>query len=717
MAQQTVTKPMALDETLQATNSVLEDIRDAIGASSLIGDTDISEIADGTLTGAVAEFDTKLSGISDGANKVEASQTNGNIKIDGTETKVYDDSEIKTELSTATTEIEGNPVSFSTLTAQNATECSIDLEPIQDLHGYDKPWVGGAGKNKLPMVLDDIKSANTNGTWSGNAYTYNNVTFTVKTDSDDNVTGISLSGTASANAPFTFFYSYSFPAGSYILSSGRTKNFGYIQIISSSYRSYSEEAEVILSEATTGNAFIRVDSGTDTTGLSFYPMLRLSTESDATFAPYTNKASISGRTEANLGGCGKNLLELENGGYTNTATKATDTKRVRSNRILYLKAGTYNVSATSNQGKTLQYVRQYWKSNQYDTNKRIYDSGWKSMESFTLTTNQYVTFIFQTNDSSDLTIDDLTAQVELSLQPTAYSPYTESNDINIAFGETIYGCHIDVKRGVLRVDKAIKDLGDLTWANIASSNNFKAFISTKRLAPVDEDSILWCSQYHKIHIAYNNPSDAQNGDIWERAEERSVVIKDDRYTDATDFKSAMSGVQLVYELATPTEIPLTPHAVNLLKGANYISTDGDKITIEYRTGEVATLGDLKKAVDDMSAKMHVYSTEEQVVGKWSDGKPLYEKTFEFTLLASGGYRQYDTNLTGIAFAKIDYSASFYFLSASSTVGIIPYKNNTADDKEVVAFANFANNGLKIDYRVGADAAGKSAVVTLQYTKT
>lgn len=32
---------------------------------------------------------TKLDGISDGANKVEASQTNGNIKIDGTETNVY----------------------------------------------------------------------------------------------------------------------------------------------------------------------------------------------------------------------------------------------------------------------------------------------------------------------------------------------------------------------------------------------------------------------------------------------------------------------------------------------------------------------------------------------------------------------------------------------------------------------------------------------------
>jgi hypothetical protein len=30
-------------------------------------------------------------------------------------------------------------------------ECKVTLEPQQDLHGYDSPWVGGAGKNKLNL--------------------------------------------------------------------------------------------------------------------------------------------------------------------------------------------------------------------------------------------------------------------------------------------------------------------------------------------------------------------------------------------------------------------------------------------------------------------------------------------------------------------------------------------------------------------------------------
>ena len=30
--------------------------------------------------------------------------------------------------------------------------CIVNIEPIQDLHGYDSPWVGGAGKNLCPNV-------------------------------------------------------------------------------------------------------------------------------------------------------------------------------------------------------------------------------------------------------------------------------------------------------------------------------------------------------------------------------------------------------------------------------------------------------------------------------------------------------------------------------------------------------------------------------------
>ena len=42
-----------------------------------------------------------------------------------------------------------------------------------------KDTVGWTGKNKLPLTLANLKSTNTEGTWSGNTYTYGNATFDI----------------------------------------------------------------------------------------------------------------------------------------------------------------------------------------------------------------------------------------------------------------------------------------------------------------------------------------------------------------------------------------------------------------------------------------------------------------------------------------------------------------------------------------------------------
>ena len=42
----------------------------------------------------------------------------------------------------------GNPVTLKTQSAQAAKSTELSMLPVQDLHGYSNPWVGGAGKNK-----------------------------------------------------------------------------------------------------------------------------------------------------------------------------------------------------------------------------------------------------------------------------------------------------------------------------------------------------------------------------------------------------------------------------------------------------------------------------------------------------------------------------------------------------------------------------------------
>lgn len=86
------------EKNYEASNvqKILELLAEEIEIASAGGVTGIKIKTDETdpkaQTGVVTVDLTKLTGISEGANKVEASESNGKIKIDGVETVVYDES-------------------------------------------------------------------------------------------------------------------------------------------------------------------------------------------------------------------------------------------------------------------------------------------------------------------------------------------------------------------------------------------------------------------------------------------------------------------------------------------------------------------------------------------------------------------------------------------------------------------------------------------------
>jgi hypothetical protein len=182
----------------------------------------------------------------------------------------------------------------------------VGIEPQQDLHGYDHPWVGGAGKNKLPLTVDGIKSANSGATWSGNSTTINNVTFTIQTDSDGNVKGINVNGTASGDSPSLYLYkNVTLSNDTYTLNgcptNGSLQSYGLFVDYSSggNIPDYGSGAGLPINNVTI-SARIRVQDGYNAQNLVFKPMIRLSSVTDATFEPYSNMCPISGHTEANV---------------------------------------------------------------------------------------------------------------------------------------------------------------------------------------------------------------------------------------------------------------------------------------------------------------------------------------------------------------------------------------------------------------------------------
>lgn len=163
------------------------------------------------------------------------------------------------------------------------------------------------------------------------------------------------------------------------------------------------------------------------------------------------------------------------------------------------------------------------------------------------------------------------------------SPTTSASDGTTyitALGRTVYGGNLDVTSGVLTVDRGYVDLGTLTWN--ANSGGFYANIYD---SPQDAKYSI-CEQYAFVPTANDTTASAmasklQNGEYAWYANQPRIFIKDSAYNDATAFKTAMSGVQLVYELATPQTHQLTAQQIDMLIGMNNLWASAGDITVKY----------------------------------------------------------------------------------------------------------------------------------------
>lgn len=159
----------------------------------------------------------------------------------------------------------------------------VDLEPMQDLNGYDKPWVGGAGKNKLNAssgsgTVSGVTFTNTNGvivaSGSATANIYRQVgTFTPENGVEYILTGCPSGGVNGKYRIALGGYGYDFGNGYTFTGDGQSHNIS---------------CDVYTGYPTTG------------TTLTFKPMIRLASESDATWQPYSNICPISGHTSVDV---------------------------------------------------------------------------------------------------------------------------------------------------------------------------------------------------------------------------------------------------------------------------------------------------------------------------------------------------------------------------------------------------------------------------------
>lgn len=204
---------------------------------------------------------------------------------------------------------------------------------------------------------------------------------------------------------------------------------------------------------------------------------------------------------------------------------------------------------------------------------------------------EYIAFYY-CNDVQNIPDD---VMIEQNTQATTYEPYSNicpisghtdvtvtvastsggsGEDTTVSLGRTVYGGTLDVTTGELIVTHGIVDLGTLTWIKQTDTPNYVVFTQANPVLSRAYNYNFICTQYA---TAQKTRQELLNGEIGtSNAALTNLCIRDDSKEDLTEaqFKTAMNGVMLVYELATPQTFNLTPTQVLTLLGQNYVSHDG-----------------------------------------------------------------------------------------------------------------------------------------------
>lgn len=477
----------------------------------------------------------------------------------------------ETETATGETVTIENPNGNLSLKSLN-----VAIEPVQNLNGYDKPWVGGAGKNKLPYPYDS------------NSQTISGVTFTVNSDGT-----IKANGTATAEINFNLLISKSLASvgitsGTYTLNgcpSGGSSSTYRIQIRQNSSWATDNGSGVnfTYNDSSPVNDLVRINilSGATVNNLTFKPMIRLASEADATYEPYSNICPISGRTEVVAQRTGINVWDEEwEVGYIDPTTGREQalTDRIRmKNYVRVLPNTTYYKKSPNS----------FWNV-YFDENKTYigYGSAGQNMPFTTPSNCHYIRSGFErvygTTYNHDISINYPSTDTE-------YHAY-DGSTYTTSLGRTVYGGTLDVVSRELTVDRVGVTVSSLTTCSALTNGTYTSLkrftlnpASVGGSSSQKNGAISSMGVQGTAYYGANRSNEVGSKDvdfaISTGGEVLAIYDDDTTLTDA-DFMAKYGTMQVVYPLATPQTYQLTAQQIELLIGTNNIWSDGD-ITAEY----------------------------------------------------------------------------------------------------------------------------------------
>ena len=474
--------------------------------------------------------------------------------------------------------------------------CNITAQ--QDLHGYDGPWVGGAGKNKANLA---------NGTRTGQG-----ITATVA----DQI--ISASGTAMTTyANINYFNKINIiSGGAYTvrLSKAVSNDITFRFATDNTDTTYQQ---VVISAGSTSATFtannnftvfrLYVSSLTSGTDVNISGLQVLVGEGDVTdFAPYSNICPISGHTGLDAWVRGKNLVDISNAvNATNVGDSVEldetihfkDVTAQWSNthigKIYVVKGQTYVISASNIQYGRFGFSTSPTTHPTDSTSPNItVQSGvspsWiiaraPTTRYFVANFTGYIYLFY----CSDANYDGYHAtfatqiQIELGSTATTFEPYNpQSQTISVSWqteaGE-VFGGYVDLVSGVLTVTH--KSQTGFTRGSQDSTHKLYSIgfpAGMKRHLDGTISPYFIDNMFEKMSLA-----NARASEIPSITQYNNVLYVGGYIGKETELDTLLETLQVKYELATPITYQLTPTQIKSLLGNNNAWCDTGNVTLQY----------------------------------------------------------------------------------------------------------------------------------------
>ena len=506
--------------------------------------------------------------------------------------------------------VTGNPITFTDGSESYASQLDVELKPIQDLNGYDRPWVGGAGKNKFPYAsFNQSSEAHLPAVIKAGTYWISakrsrdispaiglNVRFWYDASNSIAVTGINATGKSITLEQDVIDVSYSitnFQSGDYV---------------------YDIQLEV--------------------------------NSSATTYEPYTNICPISGISECSVVDVGKNLFDKDNSSqileaYINNGV-ITSWNVARSVYIPCIPSTTYVVSKVSSKRFTVVYTNEL-----PSASVPVYGATTNNeATAISITTGSeakyLVAFVYNSNVDT-VTLDSIlnSLQIEYGNQATTYTPYTSST-ASITLGQTVYGGNVDFLAGKCVIDRAVKTItgsesgATITWDSYSFKVN-DGIDSNSEIGVYEssysDDALTGSEMYSSRASGHDYGYCVGSGQIM-RVRNRSLT--QDLASYQTWFQS--NTIQVCYKLATPLTIRLSPAELKLLQGNNTVTTNGYSISMKYQPTNV--LGDVLESAEEYSNRnIKGWQYWETITGSFYDrsyDKPISDNAKEVMFIARIG---------------------------------------------------------------------------------